>query len=211
MQTTWEQLEKDPFTARLIEILKQKYGDPLPEELRKFLLDSDRWSEVIPHQVLQWVEDLERIVDLLVKGTAGPSDAGFFWIRLQDVFVELDKYFSQRAGVYLTSTMETCHKVVLKLKEAFSEDEKLWIHHERTCQAHVIPGYYRKSLSITKDNKPKLDDEFQNMSKDELNSRLTSVIKPYAGKSSALAADLAKRVQPLVHDLSKATKIWRTS
>ncbi|MGE4105644.1 MAG: hypothetical protein AB7F66_00390 [Bacteriovoracia bacterium] len=207
---TWKELEKDPWMANLIDILKGEYGDPLPEEVKEWLLDCNRWSEVVPTQALKWIEDLGRVTGLILSKQAGVSDFVCFWIRLDGVFEELQPYFSPRSGVSIPD-MQHCYDAILAMRGLLSEDELLWVEHERHCNVHPIPQYHRKDIHKTKGGEIKLKNQYKQINLDDLNARLKKVIAPYGGLSNHLAFAIATRITDHVDKLVIGARHWRSA
>jgi hypothetical protein len=150
---TFEDLARDPFHAQLIKAAEQTVGTPLPNEVKEWMVNQASWADIIPKQIVEWVKDLKRVSDSILAGTECPSDYGIFWVRLYGLLTEIRKYFGPGTLVIEEKSGRIINELIERILAKFSQEEFLWIEHERMCHCHVNQQYNRKSLIKGKDGK----------------------------------------------------------
>lgn len=205
---TFEDLQRDPFHAQLIKAVEKTSGSPLPDEVKEWMIDEAGWADIIPRQIGEWAKDLNRVSEMISGGKEAPSDFGLFWIRLYGLLIEIRQYFALGTLVIENRSGKIIHELIENIFSKFSEDEFLWIEHERMCHCHVNQGYNRKSLIKGKDGKFKVKDSYSGLPIDELNKKLKSVIQPHSGNSRPLAKTLSDRIRPELVSLNQIMQTW---
>jgi hypothetical protein len=167
------------------------------------------WADIVPKQHMEWIRDLCRIVESMNGAEPAPSDYGLFWIRLHGMLTDVADYFEPiKLPINQDRLRMAAFERIAKIRSSFTEQEILWIEHERMCHCHPAPGYYRKSLEKRKNGKFKVKAEYDDIPLDKLNDALSSVIAPHLGDSRPLAREFALRVAADLKILNSAAQAW---
>jgi hypothetical protein len=205
---SFRDLERDPFFANCIKLIEARHG-PLTDDLKACLVDMAGWADIVPKQHVEWILDLLRIVESMNKAEPAPSDYGLFWIRLHGLLTEVADYFAPgKLPINQDRLWIAACERIARIKSAFTEEEILWIEHERMCHCHPAPGYYRKSVRMKENGKFAFKNDFKGRPLDKLNDALKSVIAPHLGDSRPLAREFALRVAADLKILNSAAQAW---
>lgn len=205
---SFNDLEEDQFYSNLIRLVEAKHGQ-LTDDLKALLVDKAEWSGIVPKQHVEWILDLLRIVDSLNETEAAPSDYGLFWIRLHGLLREVYEYFDpDKSAISKDRLHIAAFEQLSKIKSSFSEEEILWIEHERNCHCHPAPTYYRKTGQMKETGRLTVKAHYNGRHLDDLNVALTAVIAPYRGDSRPLARELARRIAAELKSLSFYAHTW---
>lgn len=205
---TFEDLQRDPFHAQLIKAAEETAGSPLPDEVKEWMVNQASWADIIPKQIAEWIKDLNRVSEVISAEKQCPSDHGIFWIRLYGLLTETRKYFGPGTLVIEGKSGRLINELIERIFAKFSEEEFLWIEHERMCHCHVNQGYNRKSLIKGKDGKYKIKDSYSGLSIDDLDQKLQSVIRPYQGNSRPMAKEFSNRIRSELLALDQLAQHW---
>lgn len=207
---TFDDLRRDPFYSELIALVEQNAGGELSDDVKEWMVDQAQWTEVVPTQVSEWGKEVDSLADRLLSGNPAVSDFSLFWIRLYGLLEEIAHYFAPGSmRVQVSRNAQQVSSLVGQIRAKITEAEFKWIEHERMCQCHVTPEYFRKALQGKPGGSFILKSEYKGLPVDSLTADLRSVIEPYKGDSRPLALDLARRLKSELNALAFSISAWR--
>ncbi len=170
---TFEEIEKHPDNAKLIEILKKNHGGTIPDEVKKYLLKRQvPWTDIIVLQRKNWVKDLIRLCKSVNSSNYPISDLGLFWIKFEGL-KELKRHYNtglfppEKAPVHCA-----IGDTLNQLLNGISESENAVIDHQRQAQCHPSPTGHLYDIEQKKDGTYKEKNKYKKIDKDDFEKLL---------------------------------------
>jgi hypothetical protein len=143
-----EQLAKnDPWVRVQINFLKNKWGNPLPELIKKGFLQNQKKRFGPQKQIINWVGNLSYVGDQIESGSLNRSEHAIFWIRLYEVIGYLPKYLSLAGDLGLAIKSGAIAENLIK---TFNDDEFTMIEFQRNFHAHIHQNSYKIKAKLVK-------------------------------------------------------------
>lgn len=135
---TFQDYKRDPKRMALVTLLEAQYGIPLPDFLKKYLLDSANKSELRVQSAKNWIINLESIAEDIISGVARAEQYPLFWIYLCGVAIEY--YEHQMEDREITEQKEFMKPVLEALdsiRNRLNEDDLTFIIFMRHSHVHI--------------------------------------------------------------------------
>jgi hypothetical protein len=178
------------------------------ERLTKAIFDH---GDIRARLSLQWVQQLAYLSDKLAheQSLPLPETQTAFWIRLHGVLVDLYKYYDDchtlLAGDPSLPPSQIAHEVAqiraeLKAaRDAFDDDEKIWIHYRRDTECHIWQDSYELTIHKGKLKEHRTIALLGTVLRiDEINRRSRTLLQKHRIDEAQMAVDFAAKVRPAV-------------
>jgi len=192
MCITFDDIAKDPKHKLLIDIIQLKYGSPIPEEIKKLVLENSTRSVERVNQTARWVDLLRGTTKLILAEDKIPSVYPLFWIYLHGTLTEMISDFEEyEKAVGIPELFAPIYESLLNIVSLFNEDEIRFIKFMRHNHVHLHLDYYwsktkTKNGEIVKIKVPSESDARDNADK---------IINNFGGEQSAVAQNFADRIK----------------
>lgn len=155
---TFEDLEKDPFQNKLIEIFEQKYGQPLPDDVKEFIMDNAGNAQLRVDQRISWVKAAVLITQNIIDGVATPTEYPLFWIRLWGIVREFEPYLqnTREIGKHF-ELIKTQLEAMDALMATLSVDDLIFIDFMRHNHSHMHVDYVIHHAHVKKNGSLKIN------------------------------------------------------
>jgi hypothetical protein len=153
---TFEDLEKDPFEKKIIEILEQKYGHPLADDFKEYLIDNAGNAQLRVDQRVSWVNSAISITQNIIKGVATTAEYPLFWIRLWGIVRELAPYLqnTREIGDFL-KWVKPQLEAVDELMAMLTADDLILVDFMRHNHSHMHVDYIIDTCILNATSKAK--------------------------------------------------------
>jgi hypothetical protein len=201
---TFEDLLADPFQKEVIRFFEQRFGTPLPDDIRQFIVDLALGVQRDDRNELDWVRQALDAAEHIVADTAHPAEYPVFWLRLWSIVFEYHpRLESRRELVDAVDFYAPVLRALESLVDALSADERAVLRFMRHSHAHLYVGYVRYRSKT----EPQQGFTVVPPSDPEAESLALDMIAAHDGSQSALAATYARKVVSYLRELAEAIEV----
>jgi len=137
-EVTFDDYRKDPFGRKLIKALEAQWGTPLPEFIKKLVLDTGTKAEWKVQNAKRWISELDSLVKSMINGKTRAEHFPLFWIYLSGVIIEyykdkmVDREIQDKISILkpIIDSLDLIHS-------RFTEEELKFIKFMRDSHVHI--------------------------------------------------------------------------
>jgi hypothetical protein len=198
---TFEDLENDPFQKKLIEIIERKYGRPLSDEIKSFLIDNAGNAQLRVDQRVSWVKTTLAITHNIIDGVASTAEYPLFWIRLWGIVREFEPYLQNTREIgELSKWIRTQLEAMDKLMATLSNDDLILIDFMRHNHSHMHVDYVNYHAKAKNNGTLKIIPPKNSNAVDLVNK----ILSVYSGDQIKVACIYANKIIEPLKMLAKA-------
>lgn len=194
---TFDDYRKDPNHRRLVESLEANWGIPLPDFIKKIVVDTGTKAVWKIENAKRWISKLNSLVTNIVNDESNAEHFPLFWIYLSGVINEY--YHDQiefREIMDKISFMVPILESLDLIKGQFTEEERNFIKFMRDSHVHMHLDslWYRPVMKNGKliDIKPPKNPTAR--------KNAENIVEEYGGDQESVAGEFAGRI---IEDIGK--------
>jgi len=185
----------------------------------KFINEHLQYLNVKALQAKSWVNFLYSLTYKIIANNASSSDYSCFWIRLNGLISEVQKYFLLFCGKdaidismdiknkeYIEIAL-TISKKIDSLNQKLSTDDKTNITYERNCQTHAFQNDYIPQIEYMNGKLSALKQKKKQAFSD-ISSLFLKYPIDYFDMDHSMAKYIISKIKPELDDLKKAIDDW---
>lgn len=154
---TFEDLEKDPFHKKIIDIFERKYGHPLADDIKNFIMDNAGSGQLRVDQRVSWVNTALAITQNIIDGVATTAEYPLFWIRLWGIVREFAPYLQNTREIgELIKQIKPQLEAMDELIATLSGDDLILIDFMRHNHSHMHVDYVIHHAQVKKNGSLKI-------------------------------------------------------
>lgn len=207
-----EVLRQDAWHRRVVSLVEQTHGAPLPIVVADFLVNSAKWSGVPARQAVTWLRKTIATTDSLIR-VERPEDFTLFWTRLYVLLDELIPFFDQHSigdRVVDQGRWEIAG-FLREVRRKFSDEDLTYIEYMRNCCTHAFQSSERIKIDSKnmKYNRIAYTDKLTGIPRtpEERELLFASAMSTY-GSEDRMAVTFAGRAQPFLHRVGRLLDPW---
>jgi hypothetical protein len=204
-RATFEELCSDPFCGLIIKKIEEWYKGIIPEDIKKFIIDSAAVSESQVNEKVTLLQHAYGLSKKITDGVANSAEYVLFWIKLWSIVHEYSPQIHSSKNIYdKLASHKKIPILVDKLLATFSKDDIVLIdflrHHHVHLHVDSLIHHPVRSKNKVKIKPPRIPDAIE-------------IAESYFDKCNnnqrQLAVDFASRIILILkelYDIEKANR-----